>query len=88
MRDFKLPIELPSGWTAEQCSFGVLLEAKGPDGRFIGGITVNEKVRGYALGISPVRTADVESSIYQGRGWREKLYRDAVSKLNSALVRK
>jgi len=84
VKDVVLPVDLPAGWTAEESSFGILIEGRGEDGRGIGGVTINETVRGYALGISPVRRLFTDDpSPYQGRGWREKLYRDAIDALRN-----
>lgn len=77
--DLKLPVDLPSGWTAEANSFGVLIEARNADGRIIGGMTVDEKMRGYTPGIARVRASDIDA--YCGRGWKEALYRDAIDRL-------
>lgn len=79
MDGLKLPIDLPPGWTAEICSFGILIEARNADGRIIGGMTVNEKTRGYAPGIAQVRRGQIDP--YRGRGWRRSLYEDAIDRL-------
>ncbi|NHV28076.1 hypothetical protein HAV18_17760 [Burkholderia sp. D-99] len=73
-----LPVDLPTGWTVEECSFGVLIEAPNPDGRIIGGMTVSEKARGYTPGIAPVRMP-VGIAPYRGRGSRKNLYQDAIA---------
>nr|WP_057929864.1 hypothetical protein [Burkholderia ambifaria] len=84
--DIKLPIALPAGWTSEKCSFGILIEAKDGTGRFVGGVIVNEVIRGFAMGVAPVhRARNAGPSAYQGRGWRERLYRDAVEALGTVI---
>jgi hypothetical protein len=79
LSDLKLPVDLPSGWTAEVCSFGILIEARNADGRVLGGMTVDESTRGFASGISRVKASEGDS--YRGKGWKEALYRDAIDGL-------
>lgn len=81
MSDLTLPVDLPSGWTAEKCSFGVLIEARDAAGRTIGGMTVDEAMRGFSPGSAPVKRSDIEP--YRGRGWRVALYRDAIDALTT-----
>lgn len=79
-----LPISLPAHWTAESSTFGVVLCARRADGEAQGFVTVCERVRGFALGISQVRV-NAEDAQYAGRGWREHVYGDAVMALQEAL---
>ena len=77
---FEVPVKLPQGWLAEQSrSYGTIITAVASDGCHLGYVTVDEKARGFALGISPVRVPfDLKPG---GRGWREKLYKDAIARL-------
>lgn len=80
-----LPILLPEHWTAEAIrSYGVVIEAYSPDGCGLGAITVSEEARGYALGMAPVWQMSVK---YTGRGWRERLYADAVAQLQRSITK-
>ena len=72
---------LPPCWIYESCrTYGVIVTAV-ETGRQIGSVTVNEEVRGFKLGIVPVR----ERGSYAGRGWKKLLYADAVKALQAAL---
>lgn len=72
---------LPPGWIYETCrTYGVIVTAVDA-GRQIGSVTVNEDVRGFKLGMVPVR----ERGNYAGRGWKNLLYADAVKALQVAL---
>lgn len=76
-----LPIELPDGWSWESdTNQGVIIRGIGANGLH-GFCTVSDRVRGYELGITPVRVG----KDYSGRNWRRKLYEDAVATLQSAL---
>jgi hypothetical protein len=79
LSDLKLPVDLPSGWTTEVCSFSILNEARNADGRVLGGMTVDENICGYAPGISRVKAS--EGDPYRGKGCKEALYRDAIDRL-------
>lgn len=74
-------IDLPEGWTQEPDSLGAIvitgLDAHGRPGY----ITVDERRRNYALGMSQVTRA----GSYAGRNWKRQLYADAVASLKAAL---
>ena len=77
---------LPPRWTAELQSDGtVLIVGKSDDAsrQYIpdGYVTVSESLRNFALGLSPPHC----KKDYQGRGWRTRLYTDAVRALQAAL---
>ena len=70
---------LPEGWTREELrGYGVFLEWPGH-----GAVTVDEKVRGFALGICPVRSG----GDYSGHGWKERLYADAIKALQDVFAK-
>lgn len=70
---------LPTDWTVEiHSTYGTILCAVGKRGF----VTVDERRRSFALGISAVR----HRGNYYGRNWRIRLYRDAVAALTCALV--
>lgn len=74
-----LPIVLPDGWTVEEPnSYGIVINA--PDGQ--GSVTVNEKMRGFSLGITAVR----RKGNFDGRKWKVALYDAAVEALQAALL--
>lgn len=82
MEIVQVPITLPKGWRATSDSRGVVIDSFDEDGRMQGSVTVSEQVRGFALGIQSVHASSV-STKYAGRGWREKLYADAVAALQA-----
>jgi hypothetical protein len=70
---------LPTGWTVEiDASYGAILCAMEKRGF----VTVDERLRGFALGISVVR----KRGIYFGRNWKTRLYLDAIAALNAAIL--
>lgn len=75
-----LPLVLPLHWTHKETPNGVTIEARTADGLFLGRVDVDEKGRGWAFG----RAAGSES--YTGLGWRERLYKDAVTALQRATI--
>lgn len=71
-----MAVLLPKDWTREEIrGYGTVLEWAGH-----GAVTINEDVRGFALGMCPVRT----KGEYAGRGWKDRLYADAISALTKA----
>lgn len=88
------PIELPCGWCAEAGAGWpglVTLVAPTSDDCCGGAVTVNEKSRLFALGFSDPdhlrrrgRSLGIVGGPFQGRGWRERLYADAVQALQKA----
>jgi hypothetical protein len=69
---------LPEAWTCEKdSSYGVVIGWPGH-----GYVTVNDSVRGFALGIQPVR----ERGNYAGRGWKDRLYADAIKALQDVFA--
>ena len=85
MQEVKVPIELPKGWRALSDPRGVVIDAFDDEGRMQGSVTVCEQPRGFALGVVGVRpSAGVN---YAGRGWKPKLYADAVAALQAVWVR-
>lgn len=79
--DPKLPVTLPSGWTAKGYSSYVYITA--PTSSRVGEavLTVSEHMRNFAFG-NHVLTRNGEK--YQGRGWKKRLYDDAITALLAA----
>lgn len=68
---------LPNGWRLERCVLGtVLIRADRPGVESF--VTVNERLRGFAAGITAVKRSP-RWSIYTGRGWKARLYDDAIA---------
>lgn len=81
-KPFKLPIELPSGWSAEVLPvYGTVITARATGGELLGYVTVNEEQRGFELGQSIVRRQ--RPVAYTGRTWRKDLYAAAVAQLQA-----
>ncbi len=77
-----LPIKLPDGWTAEDTgTYGVIICAMQEDGYGKGYVTVDERLRGFELGMAVVR----KRGDYAGRGWKAALYSDAVALLQKTI---
>ena len=77
-----IPVELPEHWEVVfNDAYGHVIEARADDGGLDGAVTVSEQNRNYKLGMMPIR----EKGPYAGRGWKEKLYRDAVAALEHAI---
>ena len=75
----RIPIVLPEGWTVEETSsYGIVLTAA--DGQ--GSVTVSEKMRGFSLGITPVR----RKGGFDGRIWKVALYDAAVEALQASIL--
>jgi len=75
----RIPIVLPEGWTVEEASsYGTVINAA--DGQ--GSVTVNEKMRGFSLGITSVR----RKGNFDGRKWKVALYDAAVEALQAAIL--
>lgn len=71
---------LPEGWTREEIRcYGIVLEWPGH-----GAVTVDENVRGFALGMQPIR----KRGDYAGRGWKDRLYADAIKALQEVFERR
>ena len=81
-----VPAQLPPCWFAEACRpHEVLITAVGEDGRAVGSITVNETVRGFALGCCQVRRHQ-QMQDATGRGWKQRLYEAAIAELERAIA--
>lgn len=80
----KLPVALPAHWFAEDDWRGTLIHAVDGKGHVLASVTVNEEVRGYLMGVQPVPAAYGRAQRYMRRGWRSRLYRDALAALMSA----
>lgn len=78
----KLPVTLPDGWFVENGSHGTVITGQDRNG-IPGYVTVSEPLRAFSLGIAPPRPA--KAPLYAGRGWKERLYLDAVAALRAAL---
>lgn len=86
MQVVEVPTQLPDGWRASSDSRGVVIDAFDAEGRMLGSVTVCEQVRAFALGVCGVRTPSGGSK-YTGRGWKQKLYADAVAALQAVWAR-
>jgi hypothetical protein len=80
----KLPVSLPAQWFAEDDWRGTLIHAVDHKGHILASVTVNEEVRGYLIGVQPVPRFHRRAERYMRRGWRTRLYRDALAALMSA----
>jgi hypothetical protein len=80
----KLPVALPAHWFAENDWRGTLIHAADRKGHILASVTVNEEVRGYLIGVQPVPAFHGRAKRYMRRGWRLRLYRDALAALMSA----
>ena len=67
---------VPEGWQRDELWFGVVLTWPGH-----GFVTISEKKRGYELGHGSIVYA---MPGYTGRGWKERLYADAIAALKKA----
>lgn len=75
----RIPIVLPEGWTVEEpSSYGTVISAA--DGQ--GSVTVNERMRGFSLGVTAVR----RKGNFDGRKWKVALYDAAVEALQAAIL--
>jgi len=74
-----IPIALPEGWTAEESSGGGMVISTA-DGE--ASVTVNEKMHGFILGMTPVR----KRGNFDGRKWKVALYLAAVDALQATIV--
>lgn len=81
-----VPAELPPGWFAESYrDHEVIITAVGEDGQKIGSVSVNETVRGFALGYCQVlRHQQMQDAT--GRGWKQRLYEAAIAELERAIT--
>lgn len=69
---------LPAEWSAEyDKTLGTILVADGRRGY----VTVDERRRGFELGMATVRVC----GDYAGRNWKANLYLDAIAALNAAI---
>lgn len=81
-----VPADLPPGWLAESYrAHEVLITAVGEDGQQIGSVSVNETVRGFALGYCQVRRHQ-QMQDATGRGWKQRLYEAAIAELERAIA--
>lgn len=81
-----VPAELPPGWFAEAYRpHEVLITAVSEDGRSVGSVTVDETVRGFALGYCQVRRHQ-QMQDATGRGWKQRLYEAAIAELERAIT--
>ncbi len=80
----KLPVALPAHWFAEDDWRGSLIHAADGQGRVLASVTVSEEVRGYLVGVQRVPPSCGGSQRYMSRGWRARLYRDALAALTSS----
>lgn len=72
-----MAIVLPEGWTmGESRTYGTVITKPGREGGYV---TVDEGKRNFELGTVVVR----RRGDYAGRGWRERLYADAVAALQA-----
>lgn len=71
-----MAVLLPAGWVREERWFGVILMWSDH-----GFVTINEKKRGFALGSGSIVQA---MPGYTGRGWKDRLYADAIAALIKA----
>ena len=73
-----MPVLLPEGWERKEGHFKwiVYLTWNRPDGPV--SVTVDEDKRGYAIGHG---TNVRPMSGYTGRGWKDRLYADAIAAL-------
>jgi len=74
-----LPASLPLGWTTnhERCPVGrtvVVIQSVGPKSGFV---TVDPAARCFRGGMTCIGRID-STQPYQGRGWLERLYADAI----------
>lgn len=78
-----LPIELPPNWVVEDIpAYGHVIQARDATGAVHGFVTVDEWRRGFALGMTPVQGRSQRI----GRGWKLKLYQDAIEALQQSIV--
>lgn len=84
MATSKLPVALPAHWLAENDWRGILIHATDQTGHTLASVTVNEAVRGYLIGVQAVPAFHGKAERYRHRGWRVRLYRDALAALISA----
>ncbi|WP_298236052.1 hypothetical protein [uncultured Azohydromonas sp.] len=84
MATSKLPVALPAHWYAEDDWRGTLIHAVDRKGHILASVTVNETVRGYLIGVQAVPAFHGKAKRYMRRGWRLRLYRDALAALMSA----
>lgn len=70
---------LPEGWTREEVrGYGVVLEWP-----HHGAVTIDEERRGFSIGACPVWAR----GDYSGRGWKERLYADAIKALQDVFAK-
>lgn len=72
-----MAVLLPDGWERSEVWFGTVLHWCGN-----GFVTVSEKHRSFSLGHGSVTT---RLSGYTGRGWKDRLYADAIKALQDAV---
>lgn len=67
-------IALPEGWNQFMYGSAVVWEIPTK-----GAVTIDENKRGFTLGIGGYITS--RADIYTGRGWKDRLYADAINAL-------
>lgn len=73
---------LPEGWTEELGSKRAILEWTGH-----GAVTISLERRGFVLGIGGyIPWPDPKTSPYTGRGWKDRLYADAIRALQGVFA--
>jgi len=77
-----VPVTLPESWLLDSMPGGeVVIEAKDSEtGAFLGCISVSEEKRNFSLGAVTVKA----KGTYRGRGWKKKLYEDAIQHLKQS----
>ncbi|GBO88652.1 hypothetical protein MSSD14B_23200 [Marinobacter salsuginis] len=77
-----VPVTLPESWKLDSMPGGeVVIEARHSEtGAFLGCISVSEEKRNFSLGAVTVKA----KGTYGGRGWKKKLYADAVQHLKQS----
>lgn len=75
----QIPVPLPEGWQVTTAPAGAVgIEAYNAEsGEFAGAVSVCEDKRNFELGLVVVK----RRGNYAGRGWRQRLYQDAIEKL-------
>jgi len=71
--------EIPEGWTSEQLGTDTLVISTSPP--MSGSVTVDFARRGFRSGCYTTTGRFVTDTLYQGRGWRQRLVADAVKYL-------
>jgi len=77
-----VPVTLPESWKLDSMPGGeVVIEAwHSETGAFLGCISVSEEKRNFSLGAVTVKA----KGTYGSRGWKKKLYEDAIRHLKQS----